>query len=189
MSGDRATGLIANFLEVDHRRLDGLLQAADVHPARIHSEAYDQFRAGLLRHIGMEEKLLLPALQRWPGGEPVPMAAKLRLDHGALATLLMPTPTSQILATIRRILSEHNGLEEGPDGLYALSGRLPDIERERLWDALQAAPPLNVMRHSDSPAVMKTLEGALARAGYRLEAVASPEEDELRWMLPKEPSR
>jgi hypothetical protein len=31
------------------------------------------------------------------------------------------------------------------------------------------------MRHSDSPAVMKTLEGALAKAGYCLEPVATLE--------------
>ena len=108
------------------------------------------------------------------------MAARLRLDHGALATLLMPTPTAQILATIRRILSEHNRIEEGPDGLYALCGQLPDTEATRLWDALRAAPTVSVMRHSDSPAVMKTLAGALARAGYRLEALAPREEGESR---------
>ncbi|ODT44109.1 MAG: cation-binding protein [Nitrospira sp. SCN 59-13] len=178
MADTRAGGMIANFLAGDHRRLDALLHAADMHPGRIDRETYDQFRAGLLRHIGMEEKLLLPALQRWRSGEPLPVAAKLRLDHGALATLLMPTPTARILATIRRILSEHNRIEEGPDGLYALCDRLPATEMKHLWDALQAAPTVNVIRHSDSPAVMKTLEGALARAGYRLETLASLEEEE-----------
>ena len=178
MAETRAGGVIADFLAEDHRRLDGLLQAASRHPGQVDSKAYDEFRAGLLRHIGMEEKLLLPALQRWRGGEPVPVAAKLRLDHGALATLLMPTPSALILATIRRILSDHNQLEEGSDGLYALCDRLPDAETQRLWDALQAAPPIRVMRHSDSPAVMKTLEGALARAGYRLEAVTPSEKVE-----------
>ncbi|MEP6889972.1 MAG: hemerythrin domain-containing protein, partial [Nitrospirota bacterium] len=54
---------------------------------------YDQFRAGLLRHIGTEEKILLPAAQRLRGGQPLPIAAKLRLDHGAIASLLMPPPT------------------------------------------------------------------------------------------------
>lgn len=175
MAETPAGGLIANFLAEDHRRLDGLLLAAAAHPGRVESEAYDQFRAGLLRHIGMEEKLLLPAVQRWRGGEPLPVAAKLRLDHGAMATLLMPTPTPQILATIRRILSDHNRLEEGPDGLYALCDRMPAAEMEPLLAALQAAPPVSVMRHSDSPAVMKTLDGALARAGYRLEPIAAPE--------------
>ena len=167
-----AAGSIANFLAEDHRRLDALLQAAAAHADHIDQSIYDQFRAGLLRHIGMEEKLLLPALQRWRGGEPLPVAAKLRLDHGALATLLMPTPTPQIMATIRRILSDHNRLEEGPDGLYAICDRLPAPEMEPLLAALQAAPSVSVMRHSDSPAVRKTLEGALTRAGYGLEPVS-----------------
>lgn len=168
-------GLITSLLAQDHRRLDELLRSAAGNADQVNLATYDRFRAGLLRHIGMEEKLLLPAVQRWRGGEPLPVAAKLRLDHGALATLLMPTPTAQILATIHRILSEHNRLEEGPDGLYALCDRLPTAEMEPLLNALQAAPPVSVMRHSDSPAVMKTLDGALARAGYRLEPIAAPE--------------
>lgn len=170
-----AAGSIARFLAEDHRRLDALLQAAAAHADHIDQSIYDQFCAGLLRHIGMEEKLLLPAMQRWRGGEPLPVAAKLRLDHGALATLLMPTPTPHILTTIRRILSDHNLLEEGPDGLYAICDRLPAMELEPLLAALQAAPSVSVMRHSDSPAVRKTLEGALARAGYCLEPVATLE--------------
>lgn len=161
-----AAGSVARFLAEDHRRLDALLQAAADHADQVDQAAYDQFRSGLLRHIGMEEKLLLPAVQRWRGGEPLAVAAKLRLDHGALATLLMPTPTARILAAIRRILSDHNRLEEGPDGLYAICDRLPAAEMEAIRAALEAAPLVSVMRHSDSPAVMKTLEGALTRAGY-----------------------
>ncbi len=166
-------GPITALLAEDHRRLDGLLRASAATADQIDRTTYDQFRAGLLRHIGMEEKLVWPAVQRWRGGAPLPVAAKLRLDHGALATLLMPTPTPQILATIRRILSDHNRLEEGPEGLYSLCGRLPTAEMEPLLAALQAAPLPIVMRHSDRPAVMKTLEGALARAGYRLEPIAA----------------
>ena len=62
----------------------------------------------------MEEKILLPAAQRATGGEPLPAAARLRLDHGALAALLVPTPTPAILATMRGILARYNALEEGP---------------------------------------------------------------------------
>lgn len=167
-SGQEGPGPITSLLAGDHRRLDDLLRSAAATADRIDQATYDQFRVGLLRHIGMEEKLLIPALQCWRGGEPLPIAAKLRLDHGALATLLMPTPTAQILATIRRILSDHNRLEEAPDGLYALCDQLPEAEMEPLLAALRAAPRLSVMRHSDSPTVMKTLEGALARAGYCL---------------------
>ena len=87
-------GPLRRFLTEDHQRLDRLLQAALTDDHRVDAAAYHQFRAGLLRHIGMEEKILLPAAQRLRGGEPLPLAAKLRLDHGALAALLMPTPTA-----------------------------------------------------------------------------------------------
>ena len=52
-------GVLTEFLVEDHRRLDGLLQSAIADPGRIDTGSYAQFRAGLLRHIGMEEKILL----------------------------------------------------------------------------------------------------------------------------------
>ena len=115
---DDTAGPITSFLVADHRRLDNLLHSAVTHGEHVDAGTYDQFRAGLLRHIGMEEKILLPAAQRLRGGEPLPIAPKLRLDHGALAALLMPTPTPAILAMIRGILRSHNILEEGPGALY-----------------------------------------------------------------------
>ena len=89
-------GPLSRFLAEDHMRLDGLLQRAVTDAGAINHAAYAAFRAGLLRHIGMEEKILLPAAQRWHGGTPLPLAAKLRLDLGALAALLVPTPTPAI---------------------------------------------------------------------------------------------
>jgi len=97
----------------DHGRLEGLLQAAVAQVGSVDQGAYDQFRAGLLRHIGMEEKILLPAAQRLRGGEPLPIAAKLRLDHGAIASLLMPPPSAAVIATICAVLKVHNTIEEG----------------------------------------------------------------------------
>ena len=102
-------GPIARYLADDHARLDALLTRGATDSA-----AYADFRRGLLRHIGMEEKILLPAAQRARGGEPLPAAARLRLDHGALAALLVPTPTPAIRAALRGILERHNALEEGP---------------------------------------------------------------------------
>lgn len=169
MKEGRDAGLLEQFLAEDHRRLDVLLQSAVAESGQVNHQAYDQFRAGLLRHIGMEEKILFPVAQRWRGGDPLPMAAKLRLDHGALATLLMPTPTPTILATIRRLLTDHNALEEGPGGVYDLCDQRAGFEAESLLTALRAAPPVAVMPHSDSAAVMTTLRRTLERAGYRLD--------------------
>ena len=114
----------------------------------------------------MEEKILLPAAQQLRGGEPLPIASKLRLDHGAFAALLMPTPTDAIIATIRGILKDHNILEEGPGGLYETCDELAGEETERLLVKLQAAPELTVMPHSDGPALMGAVHRALQRAGY-----------------------
>ena len=161
-------GVLTEFLVEDHRRLDGLFQSAVAHPGTIDDCAYAQFRAGLLRHIGMEEKILLPAAHRRRGGELLPIAAKLRLDHGALASLLMPTPTVAILATIQTILANHNVLEEGPAGLYETCDALAGPETEPILAALRAAPEVTVMPYNDSPAVMTAVRRAVERAGYQL---------------------
>ena len=172
MEHNGKVGPLTEFLVEDHRRLDGLLQAAVAHPGTVDDRAYAQFRAGLLRHIGMDEKILLPAVQRRRGGEPLPLAARLRLDHGALAALLMPTPTAVILATIQGILVDHNVLEEGAAGLYETCDALAGPETEPILAALRAAPEVKVMPYNDNPAVMNAVCRALERAGHRLRDVA-----------------
>ena len=93
---------IRSFLERDHARLDQLLARAGRDPENIDMEAFGEFRRGLLKHIGMEEKILLPAIQRLRCGEPLAIAAKLRLDHGAIAALLVPTPRARSCERSRR---------------------------------------------------------------------------------------
>ena len=85
----------------------------------IEPTAYAEFRNGLLRHIGLEEKILLPAARAARSGEPLAIASKLQLDHGALSSLLVPTPTPAIVAVIRAILECHNLLEESPAGVIS----------------------------------------------------------------------
>ncbi|MBI3355244.1 MAG: hemerythrin domain-containing protein [Nitrospirae bacterium] len=157
---------ITRLLVEDHRQLEMLLQSAVADIGHVDQGAYTQFRAGLLRHIGMEEKILLPAAQRFRDGEPLPIASKLRLDHGALAALLMPTPTAAIIAMIRGILKEHNTLEEGPGGIYETCDELAGSEAAQLLAKLQAAPEVTVLSHSDSPVVMNAVQRAVERAGY-----------------------
>ena len=80
------------FFTKDHRRIEELLDLATKKPDEIQMEYYHRFRAGLLTHIKMEEKILFPAAQKANGGIPVPLAAKLRLDHGAITALMVPRP-------------------------------------------------------------------------------------------------
>src|SRR3569832_422883 len=104
---------ISRLLSEDHTRLDALLSRASTDP-----QAAESFRLGLLKHIGMEEMILLPAVKRLRGA-PLTLAARIRLDLGALSALMIPSPTPKIIAAVRAILEEHNRLEEDPcGGLY-----------------------------------------------------------------------
>jgi hypothetical protein len=153
----------------DHTRLDGLLDQAMTAGGAVDRTASAEFRAGLLRHISLEEKILLLAAQRWQGGDPLPLAAKLRLDHGALAALLVPTPTPAIIAAIRTVLTAHNALEEGSGGVYERCEQLAGAEADALLAQLHATPEVPMAPYADGPQVMSVVRRTLARAGYDIE--------------------
>jgi hypothetical protein len=139
------------FLSDDHARLDALLGKAMADPRALDLAAYAAFRGGLLRHIGMEERILFRDAQRRRGGAPLPLATRLRADHSALAALLVPTPTHALLATVRAILDEHNRLEEGPGGPYEACDLLAADDAQQVVAALQAAPEVRQAPHFDGP--------------------------------------
>lgn len=153
-------GPITDFLTADHRRLEALLDAALASPGELLREPYDAFRAGLLRHIALEEKILLPAV-REARGEPLPEARRLRVDHGAIAALLVPTPTPGIAAEIRKILDPHDLVEEGEGGVYSACDALLGPRAESLVDRMRAYPAVKVARYMDGPRVCRTAEEAL----------------------------
>ncbi|GJL58653.1 MAG: hypothetical protein NPIRA03_15100 [Nitrospirales bacterium] len=165
-------GKVQHYLAEDHARLDHLLQRTLGEQDRIDHQAYREFRRGLLRHIAMEEKVLFPTVQRLRGGTPLPLTDKLRLDHGALGTLVMPTPTRAIIELIRRILDSHNVLEEGSEGVYAQCEQVTGDVIEDLLRRVQAVSPVSVAAYSDSPAVFATIRRVLMRAGYPTESLA-----------------
>jgi hypothetical protein len=167
---DPTPGPLYRFLADDHSRLDGLLARATARPDVIDRTAYAQFRAGLLKHIGMEEKILLPEAQRRRGGQPLPIAAKLRLDHGALAALLVPSPTAAIVAALRSILANHNAIEEASAGPYAVCERLAGSDSTALLDRLRSAPDVPLATHVDTPEVRDATRRVLQRAGFDQEA-------------------
>jgi len=160
-------GSIAEHLTGDHFRLDGLLAAA-TRREPMDLDAYAEFRRGLLRHIAIEEKILLPAVERARDGVPLEIAPRLRLDHGAIAALLVPTPTPAIVATLRHILRRHNAIEEGSDGLYATCDRMLAADAVTLVDQMARYPAVPVSPHNDAPVVIPAVTRALERAGYRL---------------------
>lgn len=159
-------GVLYEYMADDHERLDLLLQRAVAKPGVIDLESYCGFRKGLLRHISMEEKIVLPAIARWQGGQKPAIWPKLRLDHGALVALLAPTPTPSIMLTIQSILAVHNELEEQKDGLYTLLDDMAGLELEQLLVQLKSAPPVAVLPNNDKPEVLNAAKNAVARAGH-----------------------
>ncbi len=160
---------IYEYLSSDHLRLDGYLEKAVAQPDAIDVPAYAEFRKGLLRHIGMEEKILFPAIARLKEGLKVEGFDKLRLDHGALVALLVPPPSRPIISTIRSILQAHNASEEGVGGVYAELDSLSEEETAKLIDQLKAFPEVPVLPHNQRDGILEITRRAVERAGHRPE--------------------
>ena len=154
------SGPLTSWFSEDHARLDGLLRRSVADAGAFDREAFEAFRGGLLRHIALEEKLLLPALRSARGGDPLPVERRLRVDHGAIASLLVPTPDAGIVAELRSILEPHNAVEEEPGGLYQACDELLAAEAEALLERVRAYPPVKVAPHRDGPNVYRTAEEA-----------------------------
>lgn len=162
MTGGKLEPRISRAMAEDHARLDALLRRAVSAPGGLHRGAFDAFREGLLRHIALEEKILLPAAREARGGEPLPLARRLRVDHGALASLLVPTPTADLVREIRSILDPHNALEEAPGGLYEQCDALLAPRRDEVLRALAEYPKVKVAGYYDGPRAYRRAAEALA---------------------------
>jgi hypothetical protein len=155
---------VHEFLRVDHERLAGLLERACRSEA-VNAEAFQAFRGGLLRHIGMEEKLLLPALRKvcGPGFEAV--AGQMKRDHSALAALLVPTPTQEIVERIKALLEVHDAMEEEGGGVYDQCERLSADARAELLAALRSTRDVKLAPYQDGPRAMASIERLLRATG------------------------
>ena len=157
-------GPLHRFFSADHRRLDDLLVRSRAEPGRIDLVPFAEFRAGLLRHIAMEEKVLFAAAKR-ARGKALPIAAHLRVDHGALTALLVPAPTPDTVGKIVSVLGPHNRREEEPGGVYdACDEAVGPAEAERLVRELRGFPEVRLRPYNDIPEVWKHIEATLERA-------------------------
>lgn len=152
-------GELHSFLTEDHERLDALLTACR---ERVDPRKYTEFRAGLLRHIGIEESVLFPLLRAAKGT--TELEPQLHRDHAAIAALLVPPPSSFELDQIAEILAVHNVLEEQPGGLYDVIDQLASTEIDALMVKVHAIPQIPLAPHSDTPLLRQTIETLLRDA-------------------------
>ena len=144
---------LRQWLERDHERLDAILAAC----LRGDTSKYVEFRAGLLRHIAIEEKVLFPAIRKAHGDSE--LLQQLHRDHAALCALLVPPPTETEFEQIHRILLEHNPLEENDGGLYAIAESLPSFDA--MADTAYAMPEIPLAPHFDTEVTRKAIESLL----------------------------
>jgi hypothetical protein len=111
----------------------------------------------------MEEKYLFVIAKAARGGRALELAARLRVDHGAIAALLVPTPTPAIVHDLLSILVPHNRREEEPGGVYdAADEALGGAEAERLVTELESFPEPPLKPYNDGPGVARHVEETLA---------------------------
>ena len=165
--------VLHDFFTQDHRRLEAILDQAIAHLPEINMELFAQFRIGLLTHIKMEEKIFFLAAQKANDNTPLPYAAQLRLEHGAITALLVPTPTSEIVKVLMHVLDVHDEVEEKKGGMYEACEKLTQQETQELLEKLKAVTPVPVHPHNDAPIAMEAAKRALLRAGYDFDVIAS----------------
>jgi hypothetical protein len=151
-------------LALDHRAMEVLLERASA-GGDIDLEAFERFRARLLRHIAIEEKLLFPAARRAGAGPALlERMHRLRVEHAAITTLLVPTPDAALVGELRRALGPHDEIEEAPGGVYQECEALIGDRCDALLAEVVAYPEVKVARHVDRRGSVRTLAEALARA-------------------------
>ena len=156
---------LRQFLTDDHRRLDALLDRTGNCEHAEELAAYHSFRCGILRHIGLEEKIMLTAAARLRGA-PLEQAVRLRLEHGAIVSLLMPIPTPAIIRALRTVLAQHNPIEEGEGGVYDVCDRLTASEHVEMMAKVYAAPEVPTNPNATTPRILEAARNAMRRAGY-----------------------
>ncbi|MGJ7029530.1 hypothetical protein [Niabella hirudinis] len=155
-----------DFFTADHRRIEKIFSEAIKDTNNVDLEKYHEFRVGLLTHIKMEEKILFAAAQQANGGAPLPLQAKLRLDHGALTSLLVCFPAPQVIEMIRHIMEQHDILEEEQGGMYEACEKLTRQEREQILEDLKRVTPVPVHPFNKASYVLEVAKRSAKRAGF-----------------------
>lgn len=161
------------FFTKDHRRIDELLNKAIQNPDNMQMDYYHQFRTGLLKHIKMEEKILFPAAQNANDDISLPLAGKLRLDHGALTSLMVVPPTPEVIKVLLHVLDQHDFLEEEPGGMYDVCEKLTEGETSELLQQLEGVTEVPVHPLNEAGYALDVAKRTLLRAGFDFDKIAN----------------
>lgn len=154
---------VTRLLAAEHADSQAMLRACLAPDGAVDLKRFDAFRHALLRHIAIEEKVLMPALTRALGRSPL-FQNGLRKDHAGVAALCVPTPTREWLEDLRELLEHHQRVEEAPGGFYALVDQHLGGDPE-LLAAVSGFPQLTLPDFVRGPKVRELLQQVLALTG------------------------
>ncbi len=163
--------VLYQFFTNDHRRLEKIFDKATENENNIQEELYHQFRVGILKHIKMEEKILFPAAQKANGDIPIPLAAKLKLDHGAITSLMVVPPSPEVIKVIRYILEIHDELEERNGGMYDICEQLTEHDTQTILEKLENTTDVPVHPYNTAGYALDVAKRTLLRAGFDFDTI------------------
>ena len=159
--------LPSEYLTRDHRHLEATLSEA-IAGENIDRERYDAFRRGLLRHIAIEENIVMPLIrERSENG--FFALQQIHLEHGAIAALLVPPPDVELITVLRSLLDKHNLLEETQNTLYDVLDYCARTDRPELLERMETHPETRLNPNINNPAGLEPAKRAIQRAGYTWE--------------------
>ncbi|MFA5575025.1 MAG: hemerythrin domain-containing protein [Brumimicrobium sp.] len=162
---------IYDFFTQDHRRIEEILEEAIKDIDNIDLVLYAKFRIELLTHIKMEEKGLFKAAQLANGDKPIPLAKQLRLEHGAITSLMVPPPNPDLIKVLKHILEAHDLKEEEPGGMYDICEKLTKMQTEELLNTVKNFPKTPLHPHKDIPLAWSAAKRACERAGFNYDEI------------------
>ncbi len=113
---------LTDVLLREHRELLAMITACTRREGEVDLHAFDQYRLRQLRHVAIEEKVLLPALaERTPLGPAFQNG--LRKDHETIVVLCVTAPDPDFVHDLQEFIAWHQRVEEQPGGLFELYQR------------------------------------------------------------------
>jgi len=165
--------LPSEFLTQTHEQLRDLLsKSLSIQGVQI--EHYETFRTELLKHIGVEEHIVLPLVEE---RSPQRFFAlrQIRLEHKAIGVLLALPPTGEIITVLRNLLKKHDFLEETPDTLYDILDECCVADQPELLERIKDYPGLPLSEIVSGTPTIDDAKRAIYSAGYTWERLLSGE--------------
>ncbi|MCO5269445.1 MAG: hemerythrin domain-containing protein [Brumimicrobium sp.] len=164
---------VYNFLVQDHRRIEDILERAIENIHLVDEDLYTEFRIALLTHIKMEEKILFPLAQKGNNNQPLDLQAQLRLEHGAITSLMVLPPTPEMIKVLKYVLDKHDEKEEKEGGMYEICQHLTYAQTENLLEEFKNISLVPVHPTKNIAFAWEAAKRSLARAGFDYDKIVN----------------